>query len=183
MRRQPLCDFQLNYDVNFVDQLGNFKKAVQYRRSNVIRQIAIEANAAACGNRCQIDFQYISGNNRKIGKFLTDLAQMSDQRRIEFHGVNRRAGGGQKFRHLAVAGANFDPAKWLSGRGYMFFGVARNVDGASDFFPPALAVQKMLSQPLPRHRFASVTATRSVYSGSPRKGSPSPSTICAAASR
>ncbi len=61
---------------------------------------------------------------------------MGDQRRIELHGINRRASGDEEFCHFAVPGANFKPAERFFGRGPTLVRMRRNVDGTRDFFAP-----------------------------------------------
>src|SRR5204862_7840904 len=134
---QAQRDFQLNHYMDFVDELGDRKKSMQDGRSDVIRQIAVKPYAPSRGNHSEVRFQHVTGNNCQIWNFLGELIEPGDQRRIEFDSVNWRARGGEKFRHFAVAGADFDPAIWFFGDCRTFVGVAVNADGARDLFTPA----------------------------------------------
>ena len=70
LRGETQRDIFLDDDVNLIDQIRERKKMVKNRRRDVIRQIAVQTNAAA-GSQCgEISFQNIAVNHRKVRKFL-----------------------------------------------------------------------------------------------------------------
>src|SRR4029077_12997033 len=103
-------DFFLNHDVNLVDLIRKGKNMMKDRRSDVVRQIAIDADAPPGGKCGEISFQNIAGDDRQIREFLRKTLEAAQEQRIQFDGVNGRAGGDEVLGHFAVAGANFNPA-------------------------------------------------------------------------
>ena len=103
--------FQLNHDMDFVDELGDRKKSMQDGRSDVIRQIAVKPYAPSRGNRREVGFQDVSGDNGQILNFLGELIEPSDQRGIEFNSVKRFEGPTISTPHAKRSGVKVRPTR------------------------------------------------------------------------
>ncbi len=72
------------------------------RRGDVIGKIAVDTDAAAGGNRSDVGFENVAGNDVEIGRLLCEAAEAGEERRIDFDGVNGNAIGEEVLGHLAV---------------------------------------------------------------------------------
>ncbi len=108
-RHNPLRNFQLNHNVNGSNAIGHSKQMPQNRRSNVVRQIPINASPLSNQDR-QIDLQHISHNNFHPPPSPRFLPQPLRQPRIRLNRHHPRPSPRQQFRHLAMPRPNFKPA-------------------------------------------------------------------------
>jgi hypothetical protein len=138
-RHNPLRNFQLNHNVNRSDAVGHSKQMPQNRRSNVVRQIPINANAVS-NQRRQINLQNISGNNFHPPPSRRSLPQPLRQPLIRLNRHNARPSPRQQFRHLPVPRPNFKPTL-----------TRRHAKRLQNPLPPTQITKKMLSQLLSRH--------------------------------
>lgn len=143
-------NFLLNDDVDFIYERGEAEEVLENRRSDVVREVAIKANAAAGGESGEIGFEDVSANDIEMGKLLGETAQAWEQTGIHFDGMDGIAGSEKVFGHFAVPRTDFDPAVEVvlwKGNG----GVGRDTDGACDFFAPVEIGEKVLAEPLASH--------------------------------
>ena len=86
-----------------------FQQAMHDGRSDVVGQIAVDAEALVVGKFGEIEGQDIPGDHRDIGERGGLFAQAGEEPRIEFDGDQAPCLPGQKRGHLAVSRADFDP--------------------------------------------------------------------------
>ena len=103
MRCEASRDFGLNDDVNFVDEIREREEVLKNRRGDVVRQISVNADAAAGGDGSEVGFENVAGNYVEIGKFLCEAAEAGDESWVEFDGVDGGAGGDEVLSHFAVS--------------------------------------------------------------------------------
>ncbi len=148
-------DFRLDDEVHFVDEVREGEQVMQDRRSDVVRKIAVNANAAAGSDGGEVRFEDVAGHDGEIGEFLREAAESGDEVWIELDGVNGSAGGEEVLGHFAVTGTDFDPTvlviPWQR-KG----GMRRNADGAGDLFAPLEVFQEVLAETLACHGWNSV---------------------------
>ena len=159
-------DFGLNDDVNFVDEVSERKEVMKDRRRDVVREIAVDADAASGSDGGDVRFENVAGNDVEVGELLCEVAQARQERRIEFDGVDGRIGGEQTLGHFTVPRTNFDPAVFVvpGKRGLLISIVAsewrqrmrRDTDGARDFFAPVKIGEEVLAEALACHGWNSV---------------------------
>ena len=149
---EPESDFFLNHDVNFIDPISERKKMMKNRRSDVIRQIAVDAGALSSSESSEIGFKNISLDNRDVRKLFREPLEPSEKQPIQLDGIDRCAGGRKVLRHFTVTGANFDPAvRWAQRGRTNRSRVRRNADGPRDLFAPAGVREKVLAKALTSH--------------------------------
>src|SRR5712691_2876848 len=139
---------------------------MQDRRSDVVRKIVVNANAAAGSDGGEVRFEDVAGHDAEIGEFLRDAAESGDEFWIEFDGLNGSAGGEEVLGHFAVTGTDFDPTVLVApmDRGSQRTlvpwqrngGMRRNADGACDLFAPLEVFQEVLAEALACHGWNSV---------------------------
>ena len=122
---------------------GPLKKMVQDRRSNVVRQIAVDVKTFAA-EFAEVGLQHVTVDNLNTGpgvRLIFDPgANSGGQVAVGFDGDDAAPVTGQQLRQFAMAWANFDP------------GFARRErQGLQDFFAPPDVAEKMLPEPLPGH--------------------------------
>jgi len=158
---EAMSNFGLDDDVDFVDPLGKRKKVMEDGRSNVVGQIAVDTDPPAGGNCGDVGFQNVAGDDVEVGKFLREAVQTGDERRVEFDGVDERAGREKMRGHFAVPGADFDPTVLIVARKWRR-GMRRNAYGTRDLFAPVEVLQEVLAEALASHGGNSVArgATR-----------------------
>jgi len=153
--RDAESDFGLNDNVYFVDEIREGEEVMKDRRSDVVGKIAVDADAASGSNGGEVRLQNVAWYDIEIGKFFREVAKAGDERRVDFDGVHRRAGGEEVLGHFAVTGADFDPAVLivLQERNG---GMARNADGTRDLFAPVEIGEEVLAEALASHGWNSV---------------------------
>ena len=154
-------DFELDDDMGFVNVSGVLEKVMEDRRSDVVREIAVDAHAAAGGKGREIGFEDVCRNDGEIGMSLCETLESGDEGAIEFNGDYGSAGLEEMVGHFAVAGADFDPAEICGGklRGRRY-GVRRDADGAGYFFAPTGVAEEMLTEFLSGHEMCSECSRR-----------------------
>ena len=95
-------DFGLNDDVDFVDEASEGKEVMKDRRRDVVRKIAVDADAAAARDGGDVRFENVAGNDVEIRELFCEVAQARQERRIEFDGVDGSAGGEKVLGHFTV---------------------------------------------------------------------------------
>ena len=159
-------DFRLNHEVHFVEEVREGEQVMQDRRSDVVRKIAVNANAAAGSDGGDVRFEDVAGDDGEIGEFLREAAESSDEFWVEFDGVNGSAGGEEVLGHFAVTGTDFDPTVLVAPmhRGLQRRlvprqrndGMRRNTDGAGDLFAQLKVTEEVLAETLACHGSNSV---------------------------
>lgn len=151
-RGEAKGDFLLNDDVNLIDPVRERKEVVENRRGDVVRQVAVDADAPAGGDRGEIGFQDIAGNDREIREFFREALKACQEQRIQFDCVDCGTSGGKVLGHFPVAGADFNPAVRAVRCNHRALGrVRRDTDGARDLFAPAGIRKEMLAKTLTSH--------------------------------
>ena len=122
---------------------GIFEQMMQDRRSDVIRQIAIDTKVLA-GQLTKINCEDIAGNNcnvwplaRMRANFFT---QLFSQQWIGFDSYHSTPVASQHLGHFSMARADFNPCFVCSGR--------KNLENA---LPPRGVAEKVLSHALSGH--------------------------------
>jgi len=158
-------DFGLNDDVDFVDEVGEGEEAMKDWRRDVIRKIAVDAHAAAARDGSDVGFENVARNDVEIRELLCEVAQTRQERRIEFDGVDRSAGGEKVLGHFTVPRTDFDPAVLIvPGKRGLTSTVAsewrqrmrRHANGARYLFAPVEVGKKVLAEALACHGWNSV---------------------------
>ena len=110
MRGDALGDFQLNHDVDRGDLRGPLKKMVQDRRSNVVRQIAVDVKTFAA-EFAEVGLQHVTVDNLNTGpgvRLIFDPgANSGGQVAVGFDGDDAAPVTSQQLRQFAMAWANF----------------------------------------------------------------------------
>jgi len=163
--REAQGNFGLNDDVDFVDEIREVEEVMKDRRGDVIGKIAVDTDAAAGGNRSDVGFESVAGNDGEIGKLFCEMAEAGEERRIDFDGVDGSAGAEEVLGHFTVARTNFDPAMLVpmnrdsqttlvvSERNH---GMRRDANGARDLFAPVEIGEEVLAEALTCHGWTSV---------------------------
>ena len=102
LRGEARSDFGLNDDVNFVDEIREREEVLEDRRSNVVRKIAVNENAAAGGDGGEVGFENVAGNYVETGIVFCEAAESGDESWVEFDGVDGGAGGEEMLSHFAM---------------------------------------------------------------------------------
>ena len=110
LRGEAESYFQLDDNVDFVDLIGKREKSMEDRRSDVVGEIAIEADAPAGRERAQVGIEDVTGNDGEIRVLTGEILQALDERRVEFDRIDGNAAADEILGHFPVACANFDPA-------------------------------------------------------------------------
>ncbi len=103
VRGEASRDFGLNDDMNFVDEIREREEVLEDRRGDEVRQISVNADAAAGGDGGEVGFENIAGNYIEIGMIVCEAAEAGDERWIEFDRVDGSAGGDEVLGHFAVS--------------------------------------------------------------------------------
>ena len=144
--------FQLDDNLDFIDLVGEREETVEDRRSNVVGEIAVDADAPAGSERAQVGFEDVAWNDGEIRVLGGESLKPRDERRVELDRINRNAAADEIFGHFSMASANFNPAIILSSRICgNFHAVCGDAYRAGDFFAPAGVAQKVLSKFLSGH--------------------------------
>ena len=159
-------DFGLNDDVDFVDEVSERKEAMKDWRRDVVRKIAVDADATAIRDGSDVGFENVAGDDVEIRELFCEMAQARQERRIEFDGVDGSAGGEKVLGHFTVPRANFDPTMFivLGKLGLLTSivasewrqGMRRDANGARDFFAPVEIGKEVLAEALASHVWNSV---------------------------
>jgi hypothetical protein len=136
--------------MHFVDEGCKSEKVMQDRRGDVVRKIAINADAAAGSEGDKVSLENIVGDDGELGELFREAAKDTGESWIQFDGRDRAASCQQVARHFAVAGADFDPAVRIV-FGQRDGGMRGDSDGAGDLFAPVEVREKMLAEPLAGH--------------------------------
>src|ERR1700691_221206 len=141
--RDAFCNLQLDHDVNGKNLAGIFEQVMQDRRSDVIRQVAINMKIAA-DEFAKINSEDIAGNDFNLGPFAWTrgnlFLQIFSQRRIGFYGYHSTSVRCQHLGHFSMACTDFDPCFVRAGR--------KNLENA---MPPRGVTKKVLSHALLSH--------------------------------
>src|SRR6516164_10535559 len=96
--------------MDFINQVSIREEVMQYRRGYVVRQVSVEPNATSGRDSAEVGLQNVPRHNRQIRMLLCQTFQAFHERRVELYGVNRGAAANQMLGHLAMTGADFNPA-------------------------------------------------------------------------
>src|SRR5215470_1575811 len=128
---------------------------MQDRRSDVVRKIAVDADAAAASEGGEVGFENVAGDDGQLRELFRETAKAAGEPLIQFDGRDRATSCEEMARHFAVAGADFEPAVLIV-FGQRDRAMRGDADGPSDLFAPVEVRKKMLAEPLARHGSNSV---------------------------
>src|SRR6266446_6911983 len=150
-------DFGLNDDVDFVDEVGKREQVMKDRRGDVVRKIAVDAEAAAGSDGGNVGFKNVAADDVEVGELFCEMVEARQERRIEFDGVDGSAGGEKVLGHFTVPRTDFDPTVSVVPR-KRHGGMRRNANGARDFFAPVEISEEVLAEALASHGWNSVAS-------------------------
>jgi hypothetical protein len=143
-------DLRLNDEVHFVNDIGEVEEVMEDGRGDVEGEVAVDADTAAGGDRSDVSFENVAGDDGEPGRFFGDTPKTCDEGRVELDGKDRHSRGEKMLGHFAVAGTDFYPTG-IAGRAGGRRGVGRNADGARDLLAPLRVGKEMLAKTLTSH--------------------------------
>ena len=154
---QAKRNFGLNDDVDLVDEVSEIEQVMKDRRCDVVRKIAVDADAAAGSDGGDVRFENVAADDVEVGELFCEMVEARQERRIEFDGVDGSAGGEKVLGHFTVPRTDFDPTVSVVPR-KRHGGMRRNANGASDFFAPVEISEEVLAEALASHGWNSVAS-------------------------
>jgi len=79
--------------VDFVDEVGKREQVMKDRRGDVVRKIAVDADAVAGSDGGNVGFKNVAGNDVEMWELFCEVAEARNERRVDFDGVDGSAGG------------------------------------------------------------------------------------------
>src|SRR5215831_10465817 len=86
---EPSCNLRLDDEVHFVDERSASEEMMQDRRSDVVREIAVDADATAGSESGKVGFENVAGDDRELGELFREAAERGGECWIQFDGANR----------------------------------------------------------------------------------------------
>src|SRR5438094_1073809 len=87
------------------------------RRGDVVRKIAVEADAAAGSDGREVGFENVAGDDREIREFLRQVAKARDEQGVDLDGGKGRARGGGGLGNSTMTRTDLNPARLIVRRG------------------------------------------------------------------
>ena len=140
--RHALDHFALQHDVNVAQRASLRDELEEYRRGNVIRQIAHDAQVSAERTEVELERVAFVDDDAATGE---SLAQSRDDVAVDLDGVQRAHDAGERPRECAEAGTDFHHEVVRLRRD-------RGDDGGDDAFVDQKILAEALARPM-RHRY------------------------------
>ena len=109
LRHDSHRDLKLNYDMNCRDLFRVLEQAMQNRRCDVVRQIAVCGKTLAARQFFKIDSHYIGFDHFHIFAGSSDFSQPPGKARVEFNGEYFAGTLRETRGHFPVSRADFHP--------------------------------------------------------------------------